>query len=192
MDISKIAAVDPSKNFLVNATSVKNWNLKVIEARELQTESDLVTALMASAAAPIAFPPVNVPLFSPAGNWGDDTYQDGGLVSNYGISEAVHRGAERIIVLVASVPEVTQVNSILDAFNIVTAAPEYNQLLKEVSFVRKLNDIRGFRKIEVIVILPGKDWHLAALLDFDLKGRDRGELIQEGYNLALAAMKGVA
>lgn len=174
VDIYKIDAVKNRKLF-VNATDIKSWTPVCTDAQTCKRESELVDLLMASAAAPIAFPPVN-------------GMYDAGLTANYSIAEAVALGAERIICLVASVPEQTVIKNIGDAFDIVTALPEYNQLTSETHFVQKLNKVPGFRKIELVIIRPSKPTGIQ-LLDFDYKGKDRKAIIEDGYKTAIAALK---
>ncbi len=162
------------KPLYINSTDIGTWTTRSQEIHDFTTEKDLIDALMSSAGAPIAFPATN------------NAY-DGGLTSNYSISQAVKLGCDRIIILGLSVPEFSQVKSIVDAFEAVASIPEYAQLNASIAETNRLNDMPGKRKIEIIVIKPEKPTGIN-LLDFDLKGFNRDDLIKYGYDLAMAAL----
>lgn len=180
VDIQRVKTVI-DKKFYIGMSSVQDWGQTYVDASTIATEADFINALMASSAAPIAFPPVLV---------NGKHYYDAGMTSNYSVSEAVHLGADRIICVAISIPEQTNVRSLIDAFEIICAMPEYSQLQSEVNYVNKLNSIPGFKKIEVVVIRPPAPTGIQ-LLDFDLKGRDRKALIKMGYDLTVEALKGL-
>ncbi len=158
----------------MNTTNVKTWTSQATEIHTLENEQDLVDLMLQSAAAPIAFPSLKDCI-------------DGGLTANYPVPQAVRLGCDRIIVLGVSVPEFSEVKSIVDAFEAVASIPEYAQLNASIAETNRLNDMPDKRKIEIIVIAPPKPTGIN-LLDFDLKGFNRDDLIKYGYDLAMSAL----
>lgn len=169
---------DNPKELWINSTNVATWDTRSTEVHTLGSEKDIVEELMASAAAPIAFPNVN-------------NLVDAGLTANYSVGQAVGMGCDRVIVLGVSVPEFSQIKSIVDAFECVASVPEWAQLTAAIKETNRLNSVPGYRNIEVIVVTPPKPTGIN-LLDFDLKGKDRSELIAYGYSLAMSALGALA
>jgi len=131
--------------------------------------------LMESTACPIAFPPLN-------------GFVDGGILNNYGIAGAIKEGCDRLILLMPTIPEDRPIKNVMDMAEFMLAAPEYGYLTRELYMVEKLNEVPGFKKIEVIIVKPDKKLGIG-LLDFDMKGFDRKLLLGYGRELANVALR---
>ena len=175
-----LPALAKSVPFVVSTTDLTTWEPRAYGISILAYRGaypQVVDALTASAAAPIGFPPV-----------GDQV--DGGVINNFQVADAVHAGAERIIALVPTRPERRPIRNVLDMLSVMLAIPEYGYLTREMRFVEKLNTIPGYKNIEVILVQPAEPTGID-LLDFDLKGRNRKQLIADSREQALRLLKKV-
>lgn len=165
------------KPFIVNLTNLDSRESESYDMVNIRTTPELL--LLASASPPILMPPVE---------YGNSVYTDGGLTNNYSIIDAVHYGADRLIVLAPMTPEEKPLRTIVDAIDITISTQIWNQLVRELKFVNKLNSIPGFRKIEIIVVSADKPTGIG-ILDFDIK--NKVDWIEYGYRLAMEKLGGL-
>jgi predicted acylesterase/phospholipase RssA len=162
------SVVKTPKPFVVNVTELApEWKASHFVAA--QYPEALSKILWASASPPILMPPVEC------------TFTDGGLTNNYSVVDAVHAGADRLIVLAPMVPEPKPIKNIIDSTEFTISIQLWNQLQRELKFVNILNNVPGYRKIEVILITADKPTGIG-ILDFEVK--DRQKWIDYGYRLA--------
>lgn len=169
-----------NKPFYIAATNYTTWTPYVPEIHEMAPQ-EVVEQLYASASAPIYFPFQQVD-----GN----LLSDAGILSNFCIKSALDAGADTIVVMGFSVPEPTVPKNLIEAAGETISIGIYGQLSNEFKMIEKMNSLiphlppeLGYRPIKLVKIFPPKSLGIG-LLDFDLKGKNREELWQYGYDLA--------
>ncbi|MBX9877650.1 MAG: patatin-like phospholipase family protein [Candidatus Obscuribacterales bacterium] len=170
--------VSNPKPFILHVTEMyPEW--KSIHVNATEPIDALAKLLWASASPPVLMPPVQI---------GTGTFTDGGLTNNYSVVDAVNAGADRLIVLAPMVPEPKPIRNIIDSIEFTISIQLWNQLERELKFVNILNNVPGYRKIEVILITADKPTGIG-ILDFDIK--DRQKWIDYGYELAKNKLQGL-
>lgn len=172
-----------SKSFTVNVTDLSNWQ----SARHViqpiiwyQDYLDIPKVLWASASPPVLMAPVELNGFK---------FTDGGVTNNYSIIDAVRDGADRLIIMAPMIPEPKPIRNIIDAIDVTISIQLWNQLQRELKFVEILNDVPGYRKIDVQLITIDKPTGIG-ILDFDIK--DKQKWLDYGYQLANDKLKSIA
>lgn len=170
-----------SKSFTVNVTDLSNWQ----SARHViqpiiwyQDYLDIPKVLWASASPPVLMAPVELNGFK---------LTDGGVTNNYSIIDAVRDGADRLIIMAPMIPEPKPIKNIIDAIDVTISIQLWNQLQRELKFVEILNDVPGYRKIDVQLITIDKPTGIG-ILDFDIK--DKQKWLDYGYQLAKEKLTG--
>lgn len=162
------------KNFKITATNLTDWATESYGPCEL-TENEFKTFLLASASPPLAFAPVE---------FRGKMYGDGGLTNNFNISNAVHAGADKILIVTPTIREDTNLDNVIGIFNILTGIPEYCYLDRELAFIDKINQVQAqfqdLREIKHFILKP-QTASAIGLLDFSFKGMDRAEIMQAAY-----------
>ena len=171
VDVPKLQS--NKKPFWINVTNVNTWT----PFRVSHLSGNVIDYLWSSACPPVLFPPNKDPIF---GNW----LTDGGVTNNYSISDAVNDGAERLIIFAPMIPEPKPIKSIIDAIDITISAGLYNQLIRELKFVEKLNTVPGFRQIRVDLVTLKEPCGIG-IFDFDQTQQNRDKFLALGYNLAI-------
>jgi len=156
----------------INATDLTNYDSFSREARELCKE-DLIKVITASASPPIFFPPVE---------YNGLKLCDSGVVNNYGISQAVKHGCDTLILMLPSRTQAQKINNMADMIVATIGASTSTYLDREIEDLQEINKYRT-PPIKLITICPDVDFSFG-FLDFDMKGVDRRQLIDYGYNLA--------
>lgn len=168
---------DRGLNFQITATNLTDWKTESYGPRDL-TEQEFKTFLLASASPPMAFPPVQ---------FRGKQYGDGGLINNFNTSNAVKAGADFILILTPTVRDDTKINNMIDMFNILTSLPEYCYLDRELAYLDKINEVQApypnLREIKHGVVRPERSSGIG-LLDFDMSGIDRVQLMSLSYESA--------
>lgn len=170
VDHSKV--ISNPKPFWIVSTNMSEHKPDYRRADSFTTPEDLHNFLYASASPPVYFPMVE---------FEDHVYSDGGICSNYNISQAVRDGADTLIVLrpVATFSS-DKPNNVFDSIGLTIGIATADYLDRELSFVDKLNQMEA-KKIKVVQIVCPSDG--IGLLDFDMKGLDREAIIQNSYTL---------
>ncbi len=179
----------PDNYFFTYATRLSDWQGMQFEG------SDAQRTVLASASAPLAFHPATVYTSQHV-----IALIDGGITNSYPVRQAVARRADRLIILQPTVADPKPIHNIIDMLEVVLEAPALAALENELKFVEVINEIRlnedsgkiceHYRHIEVIQVKPPAPTGLP-LLDFDYGKDRRATLIQDGYDLAKAALEGV-
>lgn len=165
------------KAFWTNVSNLNSWKpMRVHQATEY-----ILDYLWASACPPILFPPVADPCTA-------DWLTDGAIMNNYSISDAVNDGHDRLIVFAPLIPEPKPIKTIIDAIDVTVSIQLYNQLIRELKFVEKLNGVEGFRKIEVVLVTLEQPSGIG-IFDFDQTYEDRLKFLGLGYTLAWKKLK---
>lgn len=160
------------KRFWINISNLSKWRTD----RALPQSEGVLDFLWTSACPPILFPPNRHPL---NGDW----ITDGGIMNNYSISDAVNDGHDRLIIFAPMIPEPKPIKNIIDAIDITVSTQLYNQLLREIKFVEKLNTVPGFRKIEVCLVTLEQPSGIG-IFDFEHAYTSRLGFWRHGYELA--------
>ena len=170
--------VSNPKNFTIAATSLNTWESITLNVKDL-TEPEVIDFLMASSAAPIAFPSVKFMV---------SYLVDVGTVLNFYLSGAIADNSDTIVIMTATVPEQQLVKNVTDVLAIMLGLPERDYLPRELWYIEKLNTLVCYPKTKIILIAPPKPTGIS-LLDFSYNGMDRKALMQYGYDLAKAALE---
>ena len=166
--------------FLVNVTYVGSyWEA---ERYNLSAHSRISitcahSALMASSAAPIGLPPVRT---------GTGFMVDGGVTDNFGISDAINAGAERVIMVTPTIMQTPKVRNVIDMLWLLNAVSEGCAFENELRYAHD-------KGVELVIIQPDKPLPIG-LLDFTGLGNDtrRRGFLDAGYDTArkiLGALK---
>ena len=172
------------KQFWVNVTNLSNGvPMRGYPSPANALGADLGSSakvLWASASPPILMAPVACkPL-----NHFEILMTDGGLTNNYSIIDAVHDGADRLIILAPSVMATKPIRNIIDSIDVTISIQLWNQLGKELKAVALRNDLPGYRKID-ITLVTAKVTDIG-ILDFDIK--DKQDAINYGYEVGMKAL----
>lgn len=174
------------KPFTVNVTNLSEKsvfgfkNIPRIDLHPSTTAKALEQMLWASASPPVLMAPV------PLDNI---LLTDGGLTNNYSIIDAVHDGADRLILLAPMMTERKPINHIIDAIDQTVSIQLVNQLDRELRAVKLRNGMPGYRDIEVVLVTTDQPSGIG-ILDFDIK--DKQAQINYGYKLATEKLRGLA
>jgi len=115
---------------------------------------------------------------------GDEVTYDGGLANNYCVAEAASRGVSEITILHPNTPEIdTKIDSLMDAFEVVTTIPMWSNYLHQKAALDMMEDPKP-KLIELIPKFPVP----GSLFDFDFKDIDRKSLIRLGYEIAVETL----
>lgn len=179
------------KPFIVNATDLKTWGPVSYNVKDVPID-ELPNYLRASAAPPVLFPPISFRGKDLNSAYDDTVLIDGGIVNNFSVFSAVAAGVDTIVVMSPTVPEPKIPSNLIDMIGLLGSIPEYEYLERELKFVEKLNTVAdlvpNLRKIKVVRIQPPKPTGVG-LLDFEYEGKNRRQLIADGYNLAMNILK---
>jgi len=160
---------DPSKvsangySFAVGVTSWNSGKYKVVK----HTNSKIEDYISASAAQPLAFPPVKID-----GEW----WVDGGIRNAVPVKDALDAGADHLLLVLTEAPEMAFVAG--DPASGVAVGERALAVLAHEVFQTDLETARRGTTAEIIAIRPGVAL-LADPLDFGVKQVRR--LIQHGY-----------
>ena len=168
--------------FTISVTNVLESQAEYYSPQDVNEEV-FKRLLLASASPPLAFRPVEV--------FPTTRYSDGGLLSNFNISQAIKRGAQDIILVSPTTKEKNKTTNAVDMFEVLTSVPEYGYLDREIGFIEKINEIQEqfpqLREIKCLVIKPEAPSGIG-LLDFTFAGKDRAKLIEDSYLYAKAKL----
>lgn len=172
------------KPIYVNTTNYTKWKPLTLDVREIPSKDEMVNFILASAAIPMAFPPVK---------WAGDWLYDGGMVNNFGIGDAIRKGADTVVVLRPVLPGFgTPINSVVDAFKLSVSIPQEYVIDRELATVELINRVQepdpDLHHVDVVVVQPTKPPEFD-ILDADFGGLSREEIINDAYLLAYPVLK---
>lgn len=174
IDTNKMLA--NSKPFCVMATNLYE---RTAYMRDVHESSDPLKLIFGSASPPILFPPIQYDK--------DTTLVDGGMTSNAAIVDAIHQGADTIVLLRPRRYGKPSAKNFVDMVNWFTSCPGIIMLEREMYMVKVMNKYK--RHINVIDIQP-EDPTTIGILDFDGLGSRaaRQKDIDENYKQAKAVL----
>lgn len=154
----------------VIATDLATWNAKSFDLTKL-TDEEIINALMASTAVPVAFPCV-------------DYLVDGGVVDDYPVYDALAEEVDRIVVFNTSNLQPRPINNILDMIGQIIGLSFYGQ------FISTFKGLEVLKPKAEIVLIQVQEATGIPLLDFDALGKpeQRQKLIDNAYTLASTAI----
>lgn len=174
VDVSRLQA-----HIAIKTTDTKNNASLMFQPAKESGNAYAIFSILSSAAIPVIFPAQGI----------DIKFMDGGITDNFGLEDARRMHYDQIILFACNKPR-PYIGGLLEAFETLFILPEWSQLALERARCHsacKQSEFHGINphqtKIQkyLEVIPEAADW---GLLDFKFGGRDRKQLIAEGYELA--------
>lgn len=176
------------RKFWINATDYTNKKPFTREVKTIDSHQ-IVDIVMASASPPIYMPMVKY----------DGRYLcDSGVLNNFAITQAIEDGHSDIVLILCNNPNlgIQQPGGLIDVLGEVMGLSMNSYLEREIKCVAKVNSLIDSlrthakpKKIKLTVIAPDKEFNFS-FLDFDFKGINRREIIDDGYRKAKQVLNG--